>query len=129
VRVDAGRETPVEFELRPVAREDEVIVTAARNESRLEDQPVRIEVVDREDIEEKALMTPGSVAMLLGETTGLRVQTTAPAMGAANVSHPGAAGQQLLSDGLPLYGLQPAPGTTIRKHPGAGTCLGRPITR
>ena len=51
-------------------------------------------------------MTPGSVAMLLGETTGLRVQTTAPSLGAANVRVQGLRGRyaQLLADGLPLYG-------------------------
>ena len=51
-------------------------------------------------------MTPGSVAMLLGETTGLRVQTTAPSLGAANVRIQGLRGRyaQLLADGLPLYG-------------------------
>ncbi len=109
VRIDAGQETHVEVELTPrITSEERVIVTAARTERRLEDQPVRIEVIDREDIEEKALMTPGSVAMLLGETTGLRVQTTAPALGAANVRIQGLRGRysQLLSDGLPLYGLQ-----------------------
>ena len=69
---------------------------------------MRVEVIDREDIEEKALMTPGSVAMLLGETTGLRVQTTSPALGAANVRIQGLRGRysQLLADGLPLYGAQ-----------------------
>src|SRR6058998_756741 len=109
VRIDAGGEIHAEVELTPrVTSEERVIVTAARTERRLEDQPVRIEVIDREDIEEKALMTPGSVAMLLGETTGLRVQTTAPALGAANVRIQGLRGRysQLLSDGLPLYGLQ-----------------------
>src|SRR5436190_13583758 len=108
-RVDAGQETHVEVELTPhITSEERVIVTAARTERRLEDQPVRIEVIDREDIEEKALMTPGSVAMLLGETTGLRVQTTAPALGAANVRIQGLRGRysQLRSDGLPRYGLQ-----------------------
>ena len=67
-----------------------------------------MEVVDREEIEEKALMTPGSVAMLLGETTGLRVQTTAPTTGAANVRIQGLRGRYslLLSDGLPLYGVE-----------------------
>ena len=51
-------------------------------------------------------MTPGSVAMLLGETSGLRVQTTAPSLGAANVRIQGLRGRyaQLLADGLPLYG-------------------------
>ena len=88
--------------------EESVIVTATRTNTRLQDQPVRVEVIDREDIEEKALMTPGSVAMLLGETTGLRVQTTSPALGAANVRIQGLRGHysQLLADGLPLYGAQ-----------------------
>ena len=86
--------------------EETVIVSATRSNRRMQDEPVRVEVIDREEIEEKALMTPGSVAMLLGETTGLRVQTTAPSMGAANVRIQGLRGQyaQLLADGLPLYG-------------------------
>lgn len=88
--------------------EEEVFVSATRSETRLKDQPLRVEVIDREEIEEKALMTPGSVAMLLGETSGLRVQTTAPSLGAANVRIQGLRGRyaQLLADGLPLYGAQ-----------------------
>lgn len=83
-----------------------MIVSATRSDRRLQDEPLRVEVIDREEIEEKALMTPGSVAMLLGETTGLRVQTTAPSLGAANVRVQGLRGRyaQLLADGLPLYG-------------------------
>lgn len=88
--------------------EEEILVSATRTETRLKDQPLRIEVIDREEIEEKALMTPGSVAMLLGETSGLRVQTTAPSLGAANVRIQGLRGRyaQLIADGLPLYGAQ-----------------------
>ncbi len=107
--VDDDRETVVEVEMAPLVRiEEEIIVSATRSESRLEDQPVRVEVVDREEIEEKALMTPGSIAMLLAETAGLRVQITAPSTGAANVRIQGLRGRysQLLSDGLPLFGLQ-----------------------
>ncbi len=88
--------------------EEEIVVSATRTDTRLQDQPVRVEVIDREEIEEKALMTPGSVAMLLGETTGLRVQTTAPSLGAGNVRIQGLRGRyaQLVADGLPLYGGQ-----------------------
>ncbi len=88
--------------------QEEVIVTATRSGTRLRDQALRVEVIDHEEIEEKALMTPGSVAMLLGETTGLRVQTTAPSLGAANVRIQGLRGRyaQLIADGLPLYGAQ-----------------------
>ena len=85
---------------------EEITVTAGHGERRIQDVPLRVEVVNREEIEEKALMTPGSVAMLLGETTGLRVQTTAPSTSAANVRIQGLRGRYtlLLSDGLPLYG-------------------------
>jgi len=90
----------------PVEAEETVVVTATRTGRRIQDEPLRVEVIDAEEIEEKALMTPGSVAMLLGETTGLRVQTTAPSLGAANVRVQGLRGRyaQLLADGLPLYG-------------------------
>ncbi len=92
----------------PVRLEDEITVTAGHSDRRFQDVPLRVEVVDREEIEEKALMTPGSVAMLLAETTGLRVQTTAPASGAANVRIQGLRGRYslLLSDGLPLHGVE-----------------------
>ena len=106
VSIAAGATPPVSVELRPLA--EEVTVTTTRSTTRLQDQPLRVEVIDRDDIEEKALMTPGNVAMLLGETTGLRVQTTAPSLGAANVRIQGLRGHyaQLLADGLPLYGAQ-----------------------
>ena len=99
----------MEVTLEPVpGLEEEVVADATRTATRLADQPLRVEVIDAEEIEEKALMTPGSVAMLLAETTGLRVQTTAPSLGAANVRVNGLRGRytQLLADGLPLYGNQ-----------------------
>jgi iron complex outermembrane receptor protein len=109
VAVAAGGVAELAVELQPLAEQVTVTVAAtARSATRLEDQPLRVEVIDRDDIEEKALMTPGSVAMLLGETTGLRVQTTAPSLGAANVRIQGLRGHYspLLADGLPLYGAQ-----------------------
>jgi outer membrane receptor for ferrienterochelin and colicins len=109
VLIEAGQETRLLADLTPEPEiEDEIIIRASRTNRRLEEQPIRVEVVDREDIEEKALMTPGSVAMLLTETTGLRIQTTAPSTGAANLRIQGLRGRysQVLSDGLPLYGLQ-----------------------
>src|SRR5688572_2930066 len=97
----------VELEAEAVL-EQEVTVTATRTEQRIEDTPIRVEVLEREEIEEKALMTPGDIAMLLNETSGLRVQVTDPSLGAANVRVQGLRGRytQLLADGLPLYGGQ-----------------------
>ena len=105
----AGTVTRVTADLDPIpTAEDEVEVSATRSMTRLRDQALRVEVIDRDEIEEKALMTPGSVAMLLGETSGLRVQTTAPTLGGANVRIQGLRGRysQMLADGLPLYGAQ-----------------------
>src|SRR5436309_15022918 len=83
-------------------------ITATRTETRVEDQPLRVEVLDHEEVEEKTLMTPGDIAMLLNETSGLRVQVTSPSLGAANVRVQGLRGRytQILADGLPLYGGQ-----------------------
>jgi outer membrane receptor for ferrienterochelin and colicins len=102
--------------LRPDLLDDEhdageleaVIVTATRSEQRIEDAPVRVEVLAREEVEEKMMMTPGDVAMMLNETSGLRVQITSPSLGGAAVRVQGLRGRytQLLSDGLPLYGGQ-----------------------
>ena len=107
--VAAGSATRIAVELQPVSvSEEEITVTATRTDTRIEDEPLRVEVLNREEIEEKALMTPGDIAMLLNETSGLRVQVTSPSLGAANVRVQGLRGRytQLLSDGLPLYGGQ-----------------------
>jgi iron complex outermembrane receptor protein len=97
----------VDLETEAVSNE-EITVTATRTETRIEDEPLRVEVLNQEEVEEKGLMTPGDISMLLNETSGLRVQVTSPSMGAANVRVQGLRGRyaQLLSDGLPLYGGQ-----------------------
>jgi outer membrane receptor for ferrienterochelin and colicins len=108
LRVEPGAASvQVELEAESVLSE-EIIVTATRSDVRIEDEPLRVEVVDHEEIDEKAVMTPGDIAMLLNETSGLRVQVTSPSLGAANVRVQGLRGRytQLLSDGLPLYGGQ-----------------------
>lgn len=89
---------------------DTVIVRATRSGRAVNDEPVRVEVIGREEIEEKAIMRPGNISMLVAETGGVRVQTTSPALGAANIRLQGLYGRytQLLSDGLPLYGGQAA---------------------
>ena len=109
VDVAAGQTLPVLFDLRPrVGLEEDVIVSATRTNTRLEDQVMRVEVVPGEEVQEKIMMTPGDISMLLNETNGLRVQTTSPSLGGANVRIQGLRGRytQILADGLPLYGGQ-----------------------
>ena len=67
---------------------------------------MRVEVLEREEIEEKMLMTPGDIVMMLNEMGGMRVQATSPSLGAASVRIQGMRGRytRVLSDGLPLFG-------------------------
>ncbi len=90
------------------AENDAIIVQGIRRPRRVQDQPVRVEVLPREEIEEKAIMRPGNIATLVNETGGVRVQITSPALGDANIQIQGLEGRytQLLADNLPLFGGQ-----------------------
>lgn len=102
---EAGGETHQDHEVTQI---EDVIVQSTRSRRRVQDEPVRVEVLGQEEIEEKLLMRPGNISMLLAETGGLRVQVTSPGLGAANIRVQGLRGRytQLLADGLPLYGGQ-----------------------
>ena len=111
VDVVAGQEHSVRVDLvgQPSLEEEVTVVASTRTDRRLEDQPLRVEVLNREEIEEKMLMTPGDIVMMLNEMGGMRVQATSPSLGAASVRIQGMRGRytRFLSDGLPLYGSQP----------------------
>ena len=110
VRVATGEVTTVDVDLiaQPAIAEEVVVVASTRTGRRLEDQPTRVEVIGREEIEEKLLMTPGDIVMMLNEMGGLRVQATSPSIGAASIRVQGMKGRytRVLSDGLPLFGQQ-----------------------
>jgi len=107
--VTEPREWQLVLELQPVpSQQEEITVHATRTDTRLQDSPTRVEVLEQEEIEEKMLMTPGDIVVMLNEMGGLRVQTTSPALGAASVRIQGMRGRytRFLSDGLPLFGQQ-----------------------
>jgi len=109
VTVGEGRmEVVVDLVALPSVEEAVVVVASTRTGRRVEDQPTRVEVLGREEIEEKMLMTPGDIVMMLNEMGGLRVQATSPSIGAATVRVQGMKGRytRFLSDGLPLFGQQ-----------------------
>ncbi|GLS84561.1 TonB-dependent receptor plug domain-containing protein [Paraferrimonas haliotis] len=87
---------------------EKIQVRANRLGRVVNDAATRIEIINGEEIQEKALMRPGNISMLVAETGGVRVQTTSPALGSANIRLQSLYGRytQLLSDGLPLYGGQ-----------------------
>jgi iron complex outermembrane receptor protein len=107
VDVRTGQQTRVEITMQPQSEIEETIVVAAtRTDARLEDQPMRVEVLARDEIEEKMLMTPGDIVMMLNEMGGMRVQVTSPSLGASSVRVQGLEGRytRFFSDGLPLFG-------------------------
>ena len=53
-----------------------IVVQASRSGRIANEQPIRVELINREEIEEKAAMRPGNISMLVAETGGVRVQTT-----------------------------------------------------
>jgi iron complex outermembrane receptor protein len=83
-----------------------VVVSATRSGRLVPDEPVRVEVVPREEIEENLTVSPGTLTSLLNELAGARIQSTAPGLGGATLQLRGLPGRhvRVLSDGLPLAG-------------------------
>jgi outer membrane receptor for ferrienterochelin and colicins len=106
VAAGAQQDVTVDLQPEPTLEETVTVVATTRTNKRLEDQPMRVEVLVREEIEEKMLMTPGDIVMMLNEMGGMRVQATSPSLGAASVRIQGMRGRytRVLSDGLPLFG-------------------------
>ena len=106
VPLGGQQDVVVTLESQPTIEEEVIVLASTRTDRRLEDQPMRVEVLGREEIEEKMLMTPGDIVMMMNEMGGMRVQATSPSLGAASVRIQGMRGRytRFLSDGLPLFG-------------------------
>ena len=85
---------------------DEVIVSASRTNSRIEDLPTKVEVLGSEEVSEENGIKPGNIASLLGDVAGIQIQQTSAATGNADARVQGLPGKytQILRDGLPLFG-------------------------
>ena len=109
VEVQAGGNQPVTVQLHEESLESQVVVvTATRSGTVVGDQPIRVEAVPEEEIEENLTIQPGNVSTLLNELAGVRMESTAPGLGGAALQMRGLPGRltQVLSDGLPLAGAE-----------------------
>src|SRR5262249_13427602 len=73
--VDANemREFVIRVALQPQGElEETVTVSSTRTDTRLQDTPTHVEVVQRDEIEEEITMKPGDMVMLLNEMGGMR---------------------------------------------------------
>jgi iron complex outermembrane receptor protein len=88
---------------------DEIVVQATRIPTLIRDEPLRVEAVPAEEIEENLTVQPGNLSTLLNELPGIRVQAAAPALGGAGLQLRGMPARHtlVLTDGLPLLGAEP----------------------
>ncbi len=92
--------TPLEEEL------DEIVVSSTRTNSRIEDLPLKVEVLGLEEMDEESTLVPGNVASILGDLAVITIQRTNPVNGNDAIRMQGLDPQYTLiaRDGLPLYG-------------------------
>ncbi|HEY6900709.1 MAG TPA: TonB-dependent receptor [Puia sp.] len=83
----------------------EVVVSSTRSNQTLRNIPSRIEVINGEELEEKANMKPGDIRMMLSETTGVVTQQVSATSANSSIRIQGLDGRytQILKDGFPLY--------------------------
>jgi iron complex outermembrane receptor protein len=91
------------------AQEDTVVVTTTRVPSLVSDEPIRIEAVPSEEIEENLTVQPGNISTLLNELPSARIQSAAPGLGGVGLQLRGMPTRHtlVLTDGLPLLGAEP----------------------
>src|SRR3984957_14037225 len=88
---------------------DQIVVTATRKPGLIRDEPLRVEAVPAEEIEENLTVQPGNLSSLLNELPGVRVQSEAAGLGGAGLQLRGMPTRHtlVLTDGLPLLGAEP----------------------
>ena len=86
----------------------QVTVTSTRTPELVKDEPLHIETVPAEEIEENLTEAPGDLTALFRELPGIHLQSSAPALGGARMQLRGMPGRdtRVLTDGLPLLGAQ-----------------------
>lgn len=98
--------SPLEIKMKPDTELEEVIISTTRTNSRIEDLPVKVEVLGTEELDEEASLVPGGMGSLLGDLSIITIQRTGAVSGNDAVRMQGLAPgyTQILRDGLPLYG-------------------------
>ena len=84
-------------------------MTTTRVPSLVGDEPIRIEAVPSEEIEENLTVQPGNISTLLNELPSARIQSAAPGLGGVGLQLRGMPTRHtlVLTDGLPSLGAEP----------------------
>jgi iron complex outermembrane receptor protein/outer membrane receptor for ferrienterochelin and colicins len=91
--------------LKEKALEEVTIIASTRNNQRIENAPLKVEVLGREEMDEESTIKPAGIASILGDISGVQIQQSSAISGNANVRIQGLEGRytQILKDGMPLY--------------------------
>jgi outer membrane receptor for ferrienterochelin and colicins len=103
----ANPDKPVTILLAPEqAVLEEVLISSSRTNARIEDLPIRVEVLGQEEMNEESLIVPGNITSILGDLAIITVQRANPVNANDVIRMQGldARYTQILRDGLPLYG-------------------------
>jgi outer membrane receptor for ferrienterochelin and colicins len=101
--------TAIAAEKETAAAQETVVVTTTRVPSLVGDEPLRIEAVPSEEIEENLTVQPGNISTLLNELPSARIQSAAPGLGGVGLQLRGMPTRHtlVLTDGLPSLGAEP----------------------
>jgi iron complex outermembrane receptor protein/outer membrane receptor for ferrienterochelin and colicins len=85
--------------------EEVVIISSTRNDTKIENSPLKVEVLGKEEMDEESSIKPGNIASILGDVSGIQIQQSSAVSGNANIRIQGLDGRytQILRDGMPLY--------------------------
>jgi len=85
--------------------EEVTIISSTRTNQPIESAPIKVEVLEYEEMQEESTVKPSTVLGIIGDASGVQIQQSSAVSGNANVRIQGLDGKytQILRDGLPLY--------------------------
>ncbi len=85
--------------------EDVTVISTTRNNQRIENAPLKVEVLGKEEMDEENAIRPANIASILGDVSGIQIQQSSAVSGNANIRIQGLEGRytQILRDGMPLF--------------------------
>jgi iron complex outermembrane receptor protein/outer membrane receptor for ferrienterochelin and colicins len=85
--------------------EEVTVLASTRNNQRMENSPMKVEVLGKEEMDEENAIKPGNIASILGDVSGIQIQQSSAVSGNSNVRIQGLDGRytQILRDGMPLF--------------------------
>ena len=101
------KQQPVEILLQKESSElNDIIVSTTRTNLRIEDIPIRVEVIGKDEVNEETNIKPTNISKLLLESSSIQAQQTSAVNGNVSMRLQRLDGKytQILKDGFPLYG-------------------------